>query len=311
MDSTRRNVQVALLCALTLVMLGGCSVRKFTVNQTADLLYRGAPALERESDVEFARAALPASLKTVETFLLSSPDNKQLLELLGKGYFSYAFGFLEGDLERGQYEAMSEDDLRELNRRSVLHYLRARDYGFLLLDKSALEEAARGGDRDALGAELSKLKKKDVPGLFWASYGWGAAINLSQDNPDMVAGLSIVQQMMDRVIELDDDYFYAGAHAFYGVTYASMPPMAGGDPEKALQHFDIALQRHGEYNMMLHYLKARFYAPAVQDRDYFIDTMEKVANANIEGHPNVRLNNEIARERAIWWLGHIDELIIE
>lgn len=307
----RRTMQAVLVCAIAAAISSGCSVRKFTVNQTADLLYRGAPALERESDVEFARAALPASLKTVETFLLSSPDNAQLLELLGKGYFSYAFGFLEWDLERGQYETTTEDELRELNRRSVLHYLRSRDYGFLLLDKPALEAAARARDAAALADELARLKPKDVPGLFWAGYGWGAAINLSQDNPDMVAGLSIVQQMMDRVIELDDDYFYAGVHAFYGVTYASMPPMAGGDPEKALHHFDTALARHGEYNMMLHYLKARFYAPAIQDRALFVELMEKVANANIDGFPNVRLNNEIARERAIWWLRHIDELIYE
>ncbi len=303
----RRGLLLAFVCTL----LTGCSLQRLTVNQTANVLHAGAPALERESDVQFAREALPASLKTVESFLLSSPDNKKLLEIVGKGYFSYAFGFIEWDLERGQYELMEEDDLRALNRRAVVHYLRARDYGFQYLGDDKLEKAAKSNDLKALSAQLKKVKRKDVAGLFWAGYGWGAAINLSQDDPDMVAGLGAVEKIMERVTELDDDYFYAGVHAFYGVYYASRPEMAGGDPVKALYHFDKAIERHGEYNMMLHYLKGRFYAPAKQDRAVFIAEMELVANAEIVGHPNVRLNNEIARERAIWWLGHIDELIFE
>lgn len=297
--------------ALALTCLSGCSLQKLTVDQTADVLYAGSPALEREGDVEFARAALPASLKTVETFLLSSPDNPKLLEMLGKGFFSYAFGFLEWDLERGQYELMSEAELDTLNRRAVLHYLRARDYGFQYVGNEALETAAKQGDLPALERELKKVKRKHVAGLFWAGYGWGAAINLSQSNPDMVAKLTVVEKIMARVAELDDDYFYAGVHVFLGVYYASRPAIAGGDPQKALAHFDKAIERHGAYNMMPHYLKARFYAPAIQDRALFVELMEKVANSTVDDEPNVRLNNEIARERAIWWLNHIDELIYE
>lgn len=312
MDDYRRRIAAQTLIVLTsTLLLTGCNLQKFTVNTTADVLYTGAPALERESDVQFARESLPASLKTVESFLLSSPKNKKLLETLGKGYFSYAFGFVEWDLERGQYELMKEEQLQTLNRRAVLHYLRARDYGFQYLHNEKLEKAAKSNDLAALETELKKVKPKHVAGLFWAGYGWGAAINLSQDDPDMVAKLGVVEKIMERVTELDDDYFYAGVHAFYGVYYASRPAMAGGDPVKALEHFDKALERHGKYNMMLHYLKARFYAPAVQDRALFVEEMELVANAQIEGHPNVRLNNEIARERAIWWLGHVDELIYE
>jgi hypothetical protein len=308
----RRCAPLALWIVVVLSMCTtGCNLQRLTVRQTADVLYAGSPALEREADPQFAREALPASLKTVETFLLSDPGNKKLLELLGKGFFSYAFGFLEWDLERGQYESTNERELAELNRRAVIHYLRARDYGFLYLDKPRLETAAKELDGETLDAELKKLDKHDVPGLFWAAYGWGGAINLSQNDADMVAALAMVEKMMHRVIELDQDYFYGGAHLFFGVLYSSRPEMFGGDPVKSKEHFDIAMERHGDYNMMVHYLMARFYAPTQQDRELFISTMEKVANANVEGHPNVRLNNEIARQRARWWLEHVDELIYE
>ena len=308
----RSALRRAAIVAISLTVLTGCNLQRITVNQTADILYTGAPALEREADVQFARESIPASLKTVETFLLSSPKNEKLLEIAAKGYFSYAFGFIEWDLERGQYELMEDDDLAELNRRSVLFYLRARDYGFQLAGDPELEKAAKAGDLKTLDERLNKVKAKNVAGLFWAGYGWGGAINLSQDDPDMVAKLGVVEKIMQRVTELDDDYFYAGVHGFWAVYYASRPDIAGGDPAKALEHFDTAIERHGEYNMMLHYLKARFYAPTQQDRAMFVELMERVATApDMTDHPNLRLNNEIARQRAIWWLDHVDELIFE
>lgn len=309
MRQTARAWLPVMLCILSLGP--GCNLQRLTVNQTADVLYAGSPTLERESDPQFARDAMPASLKTLETFLVSAPDNKKLLELLGKGYFSYAFGFLEWDVERGQYEAQSQEELDRVNRRAVLHYLRARDYGFQFLNRPELEAAAKSFDQEKLAAELAKLDPEDAPGLFWAGYGWGGAINLAQQNSEMVAALGVVEQIMNRVVELDDDYFYAGVHLFFGVFYASRPEMFGGDPAKAKEHFDIALQRHGEYNLMVRYLHARYYAPTQQDRKMFVDTMVDVANAEVTGHPNVTLNNELARERARWWLHNVNQLIYE
>ena len=140
------------------LFLAGCDLQRLTVNQTADILHSGSVALDRESDPQFAREALPASLKTLETFLVSSPDNRKLLELVARGYFSYAFGFLEGDLERAKIEYAEESTINTLNRRAVLHYLRSRDYGFRLLNKPALQKSAETNDIEKLKSELKKLE---------------------------------------------------------------------------------------------------------------------------------------------------------
>ena len=52
--------------------LAGCNLNKLTANATAGMLEYGSIAMEREADLEFARDAFPASLKTLETFLVSS-----------------------------------------------------------------------------------------------------------------------------------------------------------------------------------------------------------------------------------------------
>lgn len=310
--------QAAMLCGVKLlvpvlfaVIASGCSLQKLAVNQTADVLYEGSIAMDREPDPVFAEQAIPASLKTLETFLVSVPDNEKILELLAKGYYSYAFGFIEGDLERAQIELAPEAEIKELTDRAVLHYLRSREFGFDLLEKPALEKAAREGDEKKLQKELNKLDDEDVPGLFWVGYGWASAINLRQDDSDMVARLGVVEKIMSRVLELNDDYFDGGAHFFFGVLYASRPPMFGGDPERAKKHFDIAMKKNGTRNLMIPYLYARYYATQTQDREMFVKMMHRVETANLETTPDRRLNNTIAQKRARFWLDNIDELIYE
>ncbi len=305
------NRWYTLVFAVVSLSLTGCSLSKLAVDQTAGALYEGSIVMEREPDAQLARDALPGSLKTMETLLVSSPENEYLLELLAKGYYSYAFAFLETDLEFASYAGGEEAEIKELNRRCVLHYLRARDYGFLLLDNEAVRQAALNGDAKKLKEELKNLDEDDVPGLFWVGYGWASAINLSQDDSDMVARLGEVEAIMKRVQELNDDYFDAGVHYFFGVLYSSRPAMFGGDPEKAKKHFDIAMKRYGDSNLMIPFLYGRFWASQTQNKEVFEEMMNRVVSADLNAHPDRRLNNTIARKRAKFWIENMDELIFE
>jgi hypothetical protein len=308
MESTLNLRVIGLFLGLSLG--SSCDLQRLAVDQTAEILYAGRSALEGEEDVQFAEASIPASLKTIETFLVSAPDDAHLLELLAKGYFSYSYGFVEWKLEKGQYSYAEEAELEELSRRAVAFYLRSRDFGFRLLDKPDLQKAAIANDEKKLASALKNVEKEDVPGLFWAAYGWASAINLSQDDSDMVASLPTIEAIMKRIQALDDNYFYSGVHYFLGVYHASKPKMFGGDPDKAKEHFDIAMKRHGDQNLMIPYLYARFYAPAVQDKELYQTMLKKVLETQVDD-PSLRLNNAVARERAKFWIEHADELIFE
>jgi hypothetical protein len=155
-----------LLCFLASIFLFGCDLQRLTVNQTADVLFQGSVALDREADPQFAREAMPASLKTLETFLASAPDNEKLLEMLARGYYSYSFAFLEGDLERARTYMAEEEEIKLISSRAVGFYLRARDYGFDLVGSDAFRTAALAGDEAKIKSELKKLKKGHAAGLF-------------------------------------------------------------------------------------------------------------------------------------------------
>lgn len=299
----------AAAAALVVATAGACNVKKFTSDTTAKNLEFGAVAMDREADLEFARYAFPASLKTLETFLVSSPDNRSLLLLLARGYNAYAFGIIEADLERASLDG-TDEAVEQLTRRAEIHYLRAREYGWRWLGRPALQQAATKGDLEALAAELAKLQPKDAPGLFWTVYGWASAVNLAKDDAEMMMGLAEIELMMNRVYELDPHYNAGAPYALLGVYHASKPPALGGDPKLAKRYFDEGMAEHGEENLLLPYLYARFYGPMVQDRKLFDAMIAKVATADVTAHPDLRLTNEIARDRARFWAAHADDLIL-
>lgn len=305
-----RSVAASAAAATVLLAGSGCNFNRIAANSTSGLLLYGSVAMDREADIEFARYAFPASLKTVETFLVNSPDNENLLLLLARGYNSYAFGILEGDLDRARVSG-SFEQAEALARRAKIHYLRGREYGFRLLNRPALEKAAKGDDLEALDAELAALKPDQAPGLFWAAYGWSSAINLAKDDASMLTSLPVIEKMMARMVELDEGYNGGAPLLFHGVYHAAKPKMFGGKPELSKEFFERAMASHGETNLLVPFLFARFYCPLVQDRKLFDELLNKVAAADVTAHPEMRLTNEIARDRARFWATHVDEIIVD
>lgn len=300
---------VGLLLSLMVVAgPAGCSFEKFTVKQTANVFAKGKLAMDRENNPTFARDALPASIKTLESLLISAPENEKLLRLLAESYFSYAFGFLQHDIYVAEAQLADEAEIESLITRTIDHYTRARDYGFRLLGDQAFRKAAMKPDVDKVKSMLEDMDEDDVPGLFWIGYSWGTAINLAQQNPDMVAALPVVEAIMKRVEQLDDTYFYSGVHVFFGVYYASRPAMAGGNPEKAKEHFEEAMKQHGDVDLMIPFLYGRYWGTQTQNREFFDTMMQKVLEEDLSEHPNTRLRNEIARDRAAFWKEQADDL---
>lgn len=317
LTSTIRSAIRALSTLAPAALLGcvlgsnaGCNINRITANSTSGMLAYGSVAMDREADVEFARYAFPASLKTIETFLVNSPENENLLLLLARGYNAYAFGILENDLDRANVSG-PETLIDDITRRATIHYLRGREYGFRLLNRPALEQAARTDDLETLDEELAKLKTDQAPGLFWAAYGWSSAINLAKDDASMLVSLAVIERMMARMVELDEDYNGGAPLLFHGVYHSAKPKMFGGKPALSKEFFERAMASHGESNLLVPFLYARFYCPQVQDRALFDELLGKVMSADLTAYPEMRLTNEIARQRAIFWAEHVDEIILE
>ncbi len=122
-----------------------------------------------------------------------------------------------------------------------------------------------------------------------------------------LADLPKVVRMVEKILALDEAFYYGGAHLFMGVYYSARPKAYGGDPSRAKWHFDkvFAISK-GKY-LMAHLLYARFYARRIFDRELFIASLNKVMASPADEVPELTLMNTIAKRQAKELLLKVDE----
>lgn len=285
-----RNRVFLLLSAL---FAASCaSIDRAAVRTAAGILEKGRASTLDEADWQLGREAAAAQLKLVEGLLASEPESLPLRRMAAEGFGGYAFLFAED----------------ENPARAKGLYLRGRDHALagLALKDDFKDLAAR--PLEEFETRLKRAEKEDVPDLYWAGFGWAGWVNLSKDDAAALADLPKAVALMKRVYELDPTFQFGGADLFFGVYYASRPPILGGDPGKAKTHFEWAHKiTKGSY-LMTHVLNARWYAVAVQDRELFKQLLSKVLSSPSGVLPEARLTDEAAKKKAAALLEKTDDL---
>lgn len=252
--------------------------------------------MEEEQDIEVAEASSLAMLKTLEVFAKDNPSNQNYAVLLAKSYGNFAFGFLENKMLQSKYQDPQKYEHYE--RRAKLFYERGKRYGLDYLKRKGRFRKAINSDALSFQQLVQKYGRSDMELLFWTAYCWGSAINLSKDDPEAIGDLPKVEIMMRRVLELQESYYNAAPHLFFGVYYASRPPLLGGIPARALEHFEEAQRLNKDAFLMVSVLEAQFYAVQIQDKALYQELLEKVLEAPVTLLPEQRLANELAKRRA-------------
>ena len=69
-----------------LAATSGCSIKKLAVNKVGDALAGGGTTFSSDNDPELIKAAVPFSLKLMESLLDQSPQHKGLLFATASGW---------------------------------------------------------------------------------------------------------------------------------------------------------------------------------------------------------------------------------
>ncbi|MFQ5960431.1 MAG: TRAP transporter TatT component family protein [Candidatus Methylomirabilales bacterium] len=305
---TRRYLSVVLISAGLAASGCGPVVKRTTIASATEIFQDGQTVFYREEDLELAEQALASQLKLLEVFIEAAPDNEDLLLQASQGFGAYTFAFVEDKIAEYHNDPQLAHVQRERARRL---YLRGRDYGLRVLSlRHEPFATARTADLPAFREMLQPLSKEDVPAIFWAAYGWGGAINWSRNHPDMIADVPRVVAMMRRALELDEKYFFAGPHLFFGVYYAARSPALGGNPSRAKFHLDRALDLTGGKLLLVRLFLADPYAVQTQDRALFETQVRLILDAPDDLSPQHRLLNEVAKIRAQLLRKRTDELFL-
>ncbi len=274
------------------IFLSSCSMQSLVISQMEPILDNSALALFEETDYDFARHALPGNLKLIEGLLKSDPENEKLLLLASQGYSGYALGFVEDE---------------DPERAKVL-YLRARDYALTVLRKDEAFINAEQAGVDNLQLLLDTYDVDKVPALFWAGFAWAGYINLSLTDPSAIIELAKVQAIMERVEQLQPEYFYGGVNLFFGSVYGMKPRMMGGDPDKAKEYFDKSMAITDHKYLLAYIYAAKYYAAKTLDEESFDAYIDKVEQTPVDVLSGAELMNAIAKEKAKFLKSQKEEL---
>lgn len=288
----RRHMNKKLIIAFVMLALlaGGCSLKKTVINSTALFMDDLVVSFFQEKDLEFAEAAIPGNLKLLDGLIKGAEGSNEGLLIKGcKLYGMYAMGFLEDT-------GVDKRDERRRMQRAANFYEKARDYGLEVLKKRPDFRNTLDKSLAEFVPSLQAFGKDDLEALFWTSFAWGVYINLNRHNIRAVADLPKVKAMMERVIAIDDTYFY-GMPRLFMIVYYSMPPMFGGNPVKAKAEYDRVKEISGDKFILTDFFMAKYYAVQVQDREMFEYLLDKVENAEDDVIPE-RLFTAVAKKKA-------------
>lgn len=291
------------MAAVALLLLAGCSARRFAAKRVGDVLAGGSSGWATDDDPELVGDALPFALKTFESLLAEAPEHERLLLATCRGFASYAAGWVEPEAEA--LEAVDFRAARRTAERATRLHLRARDYCLrgLELRRPGVGAALRA---DPEGA-LSTFGRRDVELLYWTGAAWGSALGLGLDRPELVADLPAVRALFERALELDPEFDRGAIHEAM-IAVESVSELLGGSPERARGHFERAVELSGGLRAGPYVAWARGVPVAGQRRGEFRETLEQALAIDADASPPDRLANLLAQARARRLLERIDEL---
>lgn len=274
------SLPVLFLCSI--VLLSGCSMGQLVVRGTTAILDGGLDAMNRETDLLLARESMPANLKLLEGMLVEDPDNRTLRLYAAQGFYGYSYGFIE----------------TENRARAGKLYRRCYSHAQHVLAQAGLAIDPETASAEALSTAVTGLDQRAVPALFWTASCLGKWIDMNRDQVSSIAGLGNAAALMQRVLELDEDYYHGGAHLFFGVYYGGRAPMFGGDFARAQAHFDQARAINDNRLLLVDLLQAEYLHRQQLDRQAFHNTLTGIRTAADDLYPEMALVNAIAKQRA-------------
>ncbi len=278
----------------TVLLLSGCAFDKMAADTMLPVLRRTDRSFETSHTPKAARQAGPGLLFELDGIVETSPRNPELLELAAQMNATFAFAFIEDE---------DEDWARELYDKARAYARRAleiRDSGTARLVESPLEQTPK----------LTGVDRDEVPALFWLGFAWGSRINLDRSDEKLLGQLGEVDRVMQAVLEKDESFFNGGPHLYFAMRYAALGESVGGNPKKALQHFEAVDRITQNRHLMAKVLRAKFYSCSMMAKDQkaawndFFTTLEGVLNAKDDLWPEQRLANMVAKQKAKKLLAH-------
>lgn len=278
MNNPAIKLSVTILVVSLVMFQSGCQFVMSTA--TNRLLKDIETSVLNSDDPQLVAAAIPTFLILLDGMLEQNPDDDSLLSVAALLKSSYATAFIE-DVER---------------QRS--YTTKARQHA---LDAACLAKATmcnlEAKSFDEVEHLLGTLGATDLHVIYVLVSAWSSWILAHSHDFRALAQLATVQQLVERMLELDETYEFATPHMYMGVFKSLVPPALGGDSTASRFHFERAIALSKGKNLYAKVLFAERFARNTLDRQLHDQLLDEVLTANpiVEGFT---LQNRLAQQRA-------------
>ncbi|MDH5573129.1 MAG: TRAP transporter TatT component family protein [Gammaproteobacteria bacterium] len=261
----------------------GCSMDQMVIRAGLPMIEGGIVAMQKEPDLELAKAAFPVNIEMIEGMLVKDPRNEVLRQYTAQAYYGYAYSFIED---------------HDPERASKLYY-RGYLHGMAALAEYGLDEKYENATLPELQSAVNDLDDDAITALFWTASNLAKWIDMNRDNVQSLSQLSKAVMFMQRVLELDENFFMAGPHVFFAVYYGSRPPMAGGNYALSEKHFEFARNYNKNKLLLVDVLQAQYLDRQRMDRTAFNKRLNTVIKSADDLYPEQAMINSVAMEKAL------------
>ncbi|MDR3019693.1 MAG: TRAP transporter TatT component family protein [Treponema sp.] len=277
------------------------SIDKLAMNLVADALTGegSSDVFTGDSDPQLVGDAIPFAIKMYESLLSANSEHQGLINTTGSMFVMYANAFIQGPAEmlpRVQYA-----ERQAAMQRAKTMYLR----GLKMLYRG-LELKYPGFDgaylKGTLPEILAKMKKSDVPALYWSAAAGLSAFSLNPFDMDLGVRIPEFYLLVEKAYELDPDFSNGALDEFLFLFHASIPGNMGGDISKADLYYKRALEKSKGLSAGPYVSYAQAITIPAQDYDKFKELLESALAIDTDKDPSNRLINILSKQKARYLL---------
>lgn len=277
----------ALLIGILAFSLSGCAI---VVSSAASGLTDSiSDSVLNQDDPETAKAALPTFMVLIDGMIRDNPEDPKLLASGATLYASY-----------GAIFASDDERASRLTRR-------ARQYAFDAMCESYDPACGwHGASYDEFVATLDGIGPKQAEYLYTYGFASLAFLRAHASDWNSLAELPQMEALFQRYMDISGDEVNSAVYTYMGILLTLRPPALGGEPERAREYFEKAIEVTGGKDLGVKVEYARGYAKLLYERELHDRLLNEVMAAD-PYQDGYTLSNVLAKEQAEALLAEADD----
>lgn len=279
-------VRTAAIVLLGSAVAGCASLVSSAASGFADSL---SLAILNQDDPETVRAAVPSYMVLLDSLVEGSPDDPDILGAAATLYASYGAVFADEPARA-----------KRLTRR-------ARDYGQRAMCAEHSDACRwRELDYDEFVASMIQVNDNDAELLYTYGFATLAYLRAHSDDWNALAELPQAEALFERYLDIAGENANQSSYVYMGILLTLRPPALGGQPERAREYFETAIELSDGRDLSAKVEFAKGYAKTLYDRELHDALLTEVLEADPYAD-GLTLGNVLAQREAAVLLLEADE----